>query len=170
MTPEELYNRNIKLATYFAKRWFPSFPKWFWEDVVAEAQFGLWRACVTFDSERGTEFSTYAGRIIMNRLHTLHRDFRRGNPRVTSSLDAPISVDSDGHGELTLADVLSVEVNYIEMVEVSLLLEKMPPLLRRVVNGETQRSIARDLGLSQGHVSRLIRRERNRLKKVLKNS
>src|SRR5690606_5671555 len=124
MTPEELFEKNIKLATYFAKKWFPSFPEWFREDVVAEAQFGLWKACVTFDSERGTKFSIYAGRVIMNQLNILYRNFKRGNPRVTSSLDAPISVDNDGHGELTLADVLSVEVNYIEMVEVSLLLEK----------------------------------------------
>jgi len=170
MTPEELFEKNIKLAAYFAKKWFPSFPESLWEDVIAEAQFGLWKACVTFDSERGIVFSTYAGRVITNQLNILYRNFRRESSPTTTSLDAPIAIDEDGRNALTLADVIAAEADVIGMVEASLLLEKMPPLLRRVVNGETQRSIARDLGLSQGYVSRLIRRERNRLKKVLKNS
>jgi RNA polymerase sigma factor, sigma-70 family len=168
MTPEELYGKNIKLATYFAKKWFQSFPEWLWEDVVAEARFGLWKACITFDSEKGTTFSTYAERVIANQLNMLYRNFKRGNPLNTLSLDAPIAIDEDGRNELTLADVLSVEVDYIEMVEASLTLERMPPLLRRVVNGETQYEIAEDLGISQAHVSRLIRKERAQLKKALK--
>ena len=135
---------------------------------MAEAQFGLWKACITFDSKKGTAFSTYAGQVITNQLNMLYRSFRRKNPPTTTSLDAPIAIDEDGRNELTLADVLSVEVDYIEMVETSLTLERMSPLLRRVVNGETQRSIATDLGLSQGYISRLIRKERAQLKKALK--
>jgi len=83
----------------------------------------------------------------------------------TTSLDAPVSQE-DSEGD-TLLDLQSEESSPIEGVEDRILLEsamegldeQQQRILRlRFDEGKTQTEIARDIGVSQMHVSRLLRR------------
>lgn len=42
--------------------------RWIEEDLIQEGMIGLWNACQTYDSSRGTSFSTYAVRCISNQM------------------------------------------------------------------------------------------------------
>ena len=82
-----------------------------------------------------------------------------------TSLDAPVAQDDEDH--CALADTLGSEDDGLELAEDRQTLAsswaKLPPLERRVLglrlgHGLTQREISRQIGYSQMHVSRLLRR------------
>lgn len=58
MSPEELVEKNMGLATYFAQRFYSTGMEL--EDLVQEGMVGLMDAANRFDPRRGIKFSTYA--------------------------------------------------------------------------------------------------------------
>ena len=83
----------------------------------------------------------------------------------THSLDSPLS--RDGAAEATLADTLVADDDRLAQAEIHLalhpLLDQLPPRDKRIVKlrffeEKTQTEIARDLGVSQVQVSRLLTR------------
>jgi RNA polymerase sigma-B factor len=91
-----------------------------------------------------------------------------------TSLDAPI--DSEDGGTTTFADQLGSEDDQLENLEYRAALapemEKLPERERRILylrffKGMTQSEIARKLGISQMHVSRLLNRTLIRLRDAL---
>lgn len=65
MTPEERFQENQKLVHFILQKKFPLVA--FDEDVIQEANMGLWKACIGFDEAKGYSFSTFAGTIITMR-------------------------------------------------------------------------------------------------------
>ncbi|MCL6439717.1 MAG: sigma-70 family RNA polymerase sigma factor, partial [Rubrobacteraceae bacterium] len=94
----------------------------------------------------------------------------------TTSLDAPVNQE-ESEGD-TLLDLQSEESSPIEGVEDRILLEsamegldeQQQRILRlRFNEGKTQTEIARDIGVSQMHVSRLLRRAIDDLRRELES-
>ena len=88
----ELVEKNIGLATHFAKRFQAS--RMEYEDLVQEAHMGLIDAAEKFDPERGTKFSTYARwhivKRVMDAIHNrneIGRTPRRRPSHVCGSLE-----------------------------------------------------------------------------------
>ena len=98
------------------------------------------------------------------------------NAYSTLSLDAPESRGEDGP---TMADVLGTEDKELEQVEyresLKPLLAALDPRDRRILSLRffhqmTQSQIAREVGLSQMHVSRLLARTLNQLRVGLQDT
>lgn len=89
------------------------------------------------------------------------------------SLDAPRGGDESGSGDLTVADELGAEDDGYELVDANVAAAEALRLLPhderrlvrlRFVKGMTQSEIGAELGISQMHVSRLLRRSLARLR------
>lgn len=59
MTPEERFQENQKLVHFILQKKFPLVA--FDEDVIQEANMGLWKACIGFDEAKGTHFQLLRG-------------------------------------------------------------------------------------------------------------
>ncbi|MFS8641253.1 MAG: sigma-70 family RNA polymerase sigma factor [Symbiobacteriaceae bacterium] len=160
--PEALFQRNERLAYWCAQPWLRSFPSWMHEEVLAEARVGLWRACRSYDPARGIAFSTYATIVIQNELRRFYRDMRRHHVP-TVSLETEIIEPEAAHPRkrrLRLGDVIALEERLFSEAEARLLMDSLPPIMRMVAAGMTQKEIARRLGRTQGAVSQRLQRER----------
>lgn len=51
--------------------WNPAIDK---EDLLQEGYIGLWKACLTFDKDKGYQFSTYACKCIDSQIRTMLRN------------------------------------------------------------------------------------------------
>ena len=82
MTEKEikLVEENIPLAVYIAKRWAKR-TGMDMDDAVSAAEYGLVKAAIGFDYDRGFRFSTYATRIMENeiRMELRKRSRRSGD-------------------------------------------------------------------------------------------
>lgn len=155
----ELYNNNVKLTTYVAKKWFASYPH-LYDEILSEARIGLWKACKTFDKSQGFAFATYAIRVISNEIGCFMRRQKKYLNMV--SLDSFI----EGADEtVTLMDSLGYEHDFDGKLNAKSIIAKLNnyPVLKRLVTGEKQKDVAKSVGLSQAQISRIYRRERKLL-------
>lgn len=84
---------NLRLVVSLAKR-FAS-PTRSVDDLVSEASLTLIRSVESFDVARGTRFSTYATRALVNYFRTLrHSDHRKAFYALTHDVKAGSSADS----------------------------------------------------------------------------
>lgn len=160
----ELYQSNVKLTTYTAKRWLNGTPDIIHEDILAEACIGLWRACKTFDNSKGFAFSTYAVRVISNQIGQFMRQQKKYLNM--TSLDSSLEDSKD----ITLYNALGYEPDFLNEINYSFLLKKLDkyPYLKLFVTGKTQPQIADMINRSQAQVSRRISKERKMLKEEIK--
>ena len=111
---EKLINHNIGLVVYCVRTDFKdtNYDK---KELVSVGCFGLIKAVDTYDISKGREFSTYAGRCIINEINYFLRSLKK-NSKV-SNFDDVISVDKDGN-DLKLEDVVpskvDIERDYVE--------------------------------------------------------
>ena len=169
---EKLINHNIGLVVYCVRTDFKdtNYDK---KELVSVGCFGLIKAVDTYDISKGREFSTYAGRCIINEINYFLRSLKK-NSKV-SNFDDVISVDKDGN-DLKLEDVVpskvDIERDYVENeynnYELQLLQQSMECLNerdRKIVmlyfgfyNNKRygQREIADMFGISRSQTSRII--------------
>ena len=153
LSPAQLFIENERLTTYQAKRWFPTTDSEIHDDIMGEARIGLWKACMTYNPDKGYEFSTYACRVISNQINM----FLRKRKRIVTA----ISFETDIGGGLTLGDTLGYEPDpAAEIDEIDIGKYKY---LSMIVDGMTQKVIAERVGLSQSYVSRLSKKEKAEL-------
>lgn len=103
---EKLFIENLKLVNYALRKIY-GFGAEKDEDKYQNACLGLWNACVYYDEEKETSFSTYASRCIFNWISTENRkEAKRIHP--SRYLSDAVSIDkNDWDGEPpTLADVI----------------------------------------------------------------
>lgn len=165
--PEVLFERNIGLAYHFARPWRQSFPDWLWEDVLAEARLGLWKACRTYDPERGVALSTYAKRCIDNQLRMFYNAYHK-QCIATVSLDEEVTGVADDTTEdrrARLGSLVGMEERMFAEVEDRLLIESLPPVLGMLVAGMNQMQIARAMGKARATIQQRLRREREMVRR-----
>ncbi|MBE5759429.1 MAG: RNA polymerase sporulation sigma factor SigE [Clostridiales bacterium] len=173
---QTLIVRNIRLVVYIARKFENTNTGL--EDMISIGTIGLIKAVNTFDPTKNIKLATYASRCIENEILMYMR--KTSHSRQEISLDEPLNTDLDGN-ELLLSDILGTESDLIykeieEDVERSLLSEavlKLPQREKEIIcmrfgllgNREfTQKQVADNLGISQSYISRLEKRNSEKLK------
>lgn len=151
---EQLFHKNIKLAHHVLHRNYPTFSQN--EDIQQEALLGLWRACLTYDKNKGN-FSTYAGQCILNQIRYAMRSFAK-QPE-TVSLSHPVGEDG-----ATLEDFIEDPCPGTDegLVDLKLFLEGLTQrelkLIQLSAAGLTQEEIGKQLGRSRAWCCITLRR------------
>lgn len=162
-----LFERNIKLTHFVVNKLKSLFPEDELEDVRSVARVGLWKACLTYNNDRDTTFSTYAIKVIRNEVLLYYRSNRAQYYNVALSLDEEVT-DKNGKcwGETRgayIADAHTIDdvIGRLHMDEIK---SKCSPITQAYLGGMTQVNIAKKHGITQSYVSRLIKKD---LKKAL---
>jgi RNA polymerase sporulation-specific sigma factor len=173
-----LIERNLRLVAHVIKKYEGTGEDV--EDLISIGTIGLIKAINTFDENRGTRLATYAARCIENEVLMHLRNLKKTRAEV--SIYDPIGFDKEGN-EISLMDVLFADNDILETVDIKMqeekIVQKMSALSRRerqviemrygLFSGlkETQRDIAKKLGISRSYVSRIEKKAISKLIKEL---
>jgi len=171
-----LIEHNLRLVAHVVRKYESSGEDM--EDLISIGTIGLIKAIKTYNEEKGVRLATYAARCIENEVLMHLRNIKKLKKEV--SLYDPIGYDKEGN-EISLIDVLTTDNEIVEFVEAKLQEEKIRGKIdiltkreRQVIEmryglydglKETQREIAKKLGISRSYVSRI---EKRALKKLIK--
>ncbi|MGE5422260.1 MAG: RNA polymerase sporulation sigma factor SigK [Ignavibacteriales bacterium] len=169
-----LIERNLRLVAHVIKKYEGTGEDS--EDLISIGTIGLIKAINTFDDSKGTRLATYAARCIENEVLMHLRN--RKKSRMEVSIYEPIGFDKEGN-EISLMDVLFSDSDILETVDMKMqeerIVKKMSALTRRerqvielrygLFSGlkETQRDIAKKMGISRSYVSRIEKKAINKL-------
>lgn len=160
----KLFEENQRLATYVLMRIIEKWPahtrNFHYEDMMQTARLGLWKACMRFDESKGTEFATFAVPAIRNEIYMYMRKIIKKEPN-TISLETPM-----GDEGLTLADMIEGEEIKDKpwVLTDNRLDERQKIVCKCLTQGYSRTKIAKIIGVSQPHVSRIIKKIREILK------
>ena len=171
-----LVEHNLRLVAHVVRKYESSGEDM--EDLISIGTIGLIKAIKTYNDERGVKLATYSARCIENEVLMYLRNTKKLKQEV--SIYEPIGYDKEGN-EISLLDVLTTDNEIIDMVEMKMqeekIRDKIGVLTRRerqviemrygLFNGlkETQRDIAKKMGISRSYVSRI---EKRALKKLIR--
>lgn len=171
-----LVENNQRLVLHIVKKFGED------EDLFQEGNIGLIKAAHSFDLNRNINFATYASRCIENEI-LMYLRFQKRQKDIMYFGDI-ISVDFDGNN-LCLEDTLRSQDDMAfrleEKEKISTLfneIQQLKPMEKYIVTHMygifgtekyTQNDIAKNLGLSQPHISRLKKEAIKKLHKRLKN-
>ena len=176
-----LIEHNLRLVAHIVKK-FDNY-KDDKDDLLSIGAYGLIKAVDTFNFDSNTKLATYASRCIENEILMHIRSNKKH--RETTSLYAPIGEDKEWN-EIRLCDIIEDESpsslskiisnEHIEKVKNALntLDERELDIISRRfgLNNykvETQREIAKSLGISRSYVSRIEKRALTKLYLYLRN-
>ncbi|MBX5437680.1 MAG: RNA polymerase sporulation sigma factor SigK [Alicyclobacillaceae bacterium] len=171
----KLIEHNLRLVAHLVKKFETTGEDP--EDLISIGTIGLIKAVESYRPNRGTKLATFAARCVENEILMYLRSTKKF--RRDAYLYDPIGTDKEGN-EMTLADLLGSDPDEIveqvdfawERKKVYENLPNLPPREREVIckrfglpDGEeqTQREIARQMGISRSYVSRIERRALNKL-------
>lgn len=174
----KLIEHNLRLVAHVVRKYESSGEDL--EDLISIGTIGLIKAIKTYNNERGVRLATYAARCIENEVLMHLRNIKKLKQEV--SIYDPIGYDKEGN-EISLIDILTSDSEIIEQIEARLQEEKVKDNLgvlnrreRQVIEmrygifsglKETQRDIARKLGISRSYVSRIEKRAVGKLVKEI---
>ncbi|MDD4802919.1 MAG: RNA polymerase sporulation sigma factor SigK [Syntrophomonas sp.] len=170
----KLIEHNLRLVAHIVKKYDGSGEDL--EDLISIGTIGLIKAIKTFNYDRGVRLATYAARCIENEVLMHLRNIKKLRQEV--SIYDPIGHDKEGN-EISLIDILTADSEILDIIEARMqgekVKDKMDVLSERereviemrygILNGlkETQRDIAKKLGISRSYVSRIEKRAVNKL-------
>ena len=174
---QRLVEHNLRLVVYIARRFENTGTNL--EDLISIGTIGLIKAINTYRLDKKIRLATYASRCIENEI--LMHIRKTANQKAEVSLDEPINMDCDGN-ELLLSDILGTEEDMIlrpleDDVDLCVLrqaLQELPEREREIVlmrfglqgrREQTQKEVAKSMGISQSYISRLEKRIMLRLRK-----
>jgi len=165
-----LVEHNLRLVAHIVKK-FENFNE-NTDDLISIGTIGLIKGIDTYNPDKPVKLITYAAKCVENEILMFIRQNRKTQNNV--SLNDSIGYDKDGN-EITLVDVLKDE--YVDSTDAILLKDNVNLLkkylgvlnkrekdiiIRRygLLNKEeqTQREIAKELGISRSYVSRIEKR------------
>ena len=171
-----LIEHNLRLVAHIVKKYYTQTEEQ--DDLISIGTIGLMKAISTFDPQKTARLSTYAARCIDNELLMMFRSKKKYSREI--SLYEPIGTDKEGN-EISLLDVMegpAVDIveEYSTREDIRHVLHSMRSVLTEkeyhVIccrfglfgkKEQTQREIARKLGISRSYVSRI---EKNALHKL----
>lgn len=174
---QRLVEHNLRLVVYIARRFENTGTNL--EDLISIGTIGLIKAVNTYRLDKKIRLATYASRCIENEI--LMHIRKTANQKTEVSLDEPINMDCDGN-ELLLSDILGTEEDMIlrpleDDVDLCVLrqaLGELPEREREIIlmrfglegrKEQTQKEVAKFMGISQSYISRLEKRIMLRLRK-----
>lgn len=174
----KLIEHNLRLVAHVVRKYESSGEDL--EDLISIGIIGLIKAIKTYNNERGVRLATYAARCIENEVLMHLRNIKKLKQEV--SIYDPIGYDKEGN-EISLIDILTSDSEIIEQIDARLREEKIKSNLgvlnrreRQVIEmrygifsglKETQRDIAKKLGISRSYVSRIEKRAVSKLMKEI---
>lgn len=176
-----LVERNLRLVAHVAKKYATGEKERSLEEMISIGTIGLIKAIQSFDEGKG-KLSTYAARCIENELLMMLREEKKRSREI--SLYEPIGTDKEGN-EISLFDVVESREEQIDKIcEVKDDLQKLKVCLQNKLTNreyeiitrryglegrkeETQREIAKDLGISRSYISRIEKRALEKLRKAM---
>lgn len=170
MTEKEirLVEESVPLAGYVAKRWVKQ-AGIEWEDALSAAEYGLVKAAMSFEEERGFCFSTYVVRVMENEIRMELR--KRNRRKKVVYFGDPVS----GAEGLTLGDTIADTRDHFGMSETVHDLirnrdltekEREAVLLRFQHPEKTQEKCGQMIGIGQSAFSKYLNSARRKLKRV----
>lgn len=167
-TPEELFSDNLALAHFAQRRWgwmFQSMNGITHEDARQICYMGLWTAAVSFDSGRGFTFSTFALAHIHGEMRRAYTRERKQQRLGLISVDTAVTAESaDGKtigAPFDLEAPDDVDGYASAAADLRTFMSSQPERVQRIVEcrqaGMTQQETAHAMGISQVHVSRIVR-------------
>lgn len=131
------------------------------DDIISEGRLGLIKAAKNYNSELGTQFSTYATSYIKGYIKTyltlrttVVKPSRIGNEFVKVAVKQE---NVEGFGEIPAEDNFDIESNLIVNDFMDTLTDTEKFIVRSLMQGVPQFKIGKHLKLSQPHISRSIR-------------
>ena len=172
-----LIERNLRLVVYIAKKFENTGVEL--DDLISVGSIGLIKAVSTFNLDKKIKIATYASRCIENEILMHLRKVSK--QRKETSLDKPLSFDSDGN-ELLLGDVLGIDVDEVysgmetsdEKDAVWKVLSSLDEREQEIMKmrfglmGQdemTQKEVADLLNISQSYISRIEKKILGKMKK-----
>ena len=172
-----LVEHNLRLVAHIIKKYYQNDSSG--DDLVSIGTIGLIKAIDTFDMSKSIKLSSYASRCIENEILMHFRNNRKSAQDI--SLNDTIDTDKDGN-PLTLMDIMASDMDIEENVDTKLHLEvlrgyidetltdreKEIVLKRYGIGGkkvQTQRELAKSLGISRSYISRIEKKALEKLRK-----
>lgn len=166
---DKIIEHNLRLVSHIVKKFSQNESQ---DELISIGSLGLIKAVDSFKREAGTRFATYGARCIQNEILMYFRSKKKREGEI--SINDTIDVDKDGN-PLTYLDIISVDDEIPENIDLKIHIEKLIRLiderlterekeiivLRYGLMGykpETQRWVAKHLGISRSYVSRIEKR------------
>ncbi len=162
----ELIEHNLRLVAHVVKKYYTADDQ---DDLISIGTIGLIKAVNTFKCDKKIRLATYAARCIENEI-LMHF---RNNKKYAQDVYISDPIDTDKNGNtLTLIDIIADDGNIEDEIDTKIKVQKLRVLLntslepreKQIINmryglgGEkeqTQREIAKKLGISRSYVSRI---------------
>ncbi len=162
----KLIEHNLRLVAHIVKKYYTSDEQ---DDLISIGTIGLIKAVNTFKPDKKIRLATYAARCIENEI-LMHF---RNNKKYAQDVYISDPIDTDKNGNtLTLIDIIADDSNIDDEIDTKIKLQKLRVILNgtleerelQIINmryglgGEreqTQREIAKRLGISRSYVSRI---------------
>ena len=174
---DKLIEHNLRLVAHIVKKFDTKGEMT--DDLISIGTIGLIKGIDTYKPSKNTKITTYAARCIQNEILMYFRSNKKTNTDV--SLNDSIGYDKEGN-EINLIDVIKdTEVDMVDTIYeqdmIDKLLKKLSVLTKRErsiiekryglnnVKEQTQKEIAKEMGISRSYVSRI---EKRALIKMLK--
>ena len=172
----------MRLVAHIARKYTGTVTNWEADDLISVGAIGLIKGIDTYDAAKKAKLSTYLARCIENEILMLLRADRKTKQDV--SLQEPIGEDKEGN-TISWDDVLIYEEESV-MEKVDRVMDKRE--LLRAIEGEltsqerlviqkrfglegkkeeTQRQIAKSMGISRSYVSRIEKRALEKLQRKM---
>ncbi|MDF2608363.1 MAG: sporulation sigma factor SigK [Bacillales bacterium] len=162
-----LIEHNLRLVAHIVKKFENTGEDT--EDLISIGTIGLIKAIESYSQSKGTKLATYAARCIENEILMHLRALKKTKKDV--SLHDPIGQDKEGN-EINLLDILkSEDEDVIDTIQLNMQIEQIKEYIylldereREVIvcrfgldmeEEQTQREIAKKLGISRSYVSRI---------------
>lgn len=181
---DELIERNMRLVAHIARKYTATATSWEVDDLISVGAIGLIKGIDTYDAEKKAKLSTYLARCIENEILMLLRADKKKKQDV--SLQEPIGEDKEGNtiswddilvyedGSVTdQVDLAMDKKELLHAIESELTPRERFVIQRRFGLGgkkeETQRQVAKSMGISRSYISRIEKRALEKLRnKMLK--
>ncbi len=177
-----LIEHNLRLVAHIVKKY--DHKKEEVDDLISIGTIGLIKGIDSFSEKHGTRITTYCARCIENEILMYYRSDKKNNKNI--SLNESVGFDKDGN-EITFLDILktpnpdfALDIHKQDNIEnlkqyfhVLNEREKTIIMKRYGLNNtkeQTQKEIAKEMGISRSYVSRIEKRALTKmLKEFIKN-
>ena len=175
-----LIERNMRLVAHIAKKY--QTPEEEVEDLISIGTYGLIKAIMTYDPQKGNRLATYSAKCIENELLMYKRARKKAAKDV--SLYEPIATDREGN-HLRLMDILEAdEDDMCDALEHKECMELVKKNIKNILSAReyrviylryglnhstayTQIEVAKMLNISRSYVSRIEKRALDKMREYL---
>ncbi|MGN0989992.1 MAG: sigma-70 family RNA polymerase sigma factor [Candidatus Ventricola sp.] len=167
-----MVEENLPLVTFVMNERIQYVRRDEWDDVFQEDAIGLCRAALLFRAEQGVKFASFAVPCIVNAIYAYLRKlnskksrFERESLRLEDYASAEMSDKLRVNGLIAAVEDVESEFAFIQLMDfiTTGLSDRDSRVVLMLLDGKRQIDIAESIGVSQGGVSRIIRRIEKRV-------